>query len=160
MQLPAVINQPLSVAVATSRQERQLSTFLTLAAEQPDEARANLPACLREALPMLIEDAAVRCEPATAQEIGAALSKTLSTGIGGPMSDAERAEWQFTLADHMHEIPADLAIEALKAARETCTRAGEVLPFVMQYVEGYPARRRARLQSLIKLADVAGVSID
>jgi hypothetical protein len=122
--------------------------------------RASLPAYLREALPVLVEVEAMRCAPATAEQIGAALSKTLSTGMGGPMSDSERAEWQLTLADHMREIPADLALEALKNARENCTRSSEVLPFVMRYVEGYPARRRARLQSLIKLADVAGVSID
>lgn len=159
-QLPALANQPPSEVAATLRRDRKLSTFLTLAAEQPDEARANLPAYLRAALPILVEDEAARCAPATGEQIAAALSKTLSTGIGGPMSDAERREWQITLADDMRDIPADLALEALRQARRSCTRAGEVLPFVVGYVEDYPARRRARLQSLIKLADVAGVSID
>lgn len=159
-QLPAVTGRPLAEVAAMLRQDRQLQSFLTLAEEAPDQARANLPAYLRSALPMLVEHAMQRCAPADPVVLTEALTRTLAQGMGGPMSDSERAEWYQVLNEDMRDIPGDLALEALREARRHCTRASEVLPFVHRFVEDYPARRRARLKSLINLADVAGVEID
>jgi endo-alpha-1,4-polygalactosaminidase (GH114 family) len=109
---------------------------------------------------MLIEHAAAEVAPADIDDLTTALTRTLGQGMGGPMSAADRELWQLNMIDDLQEIPGDLAIEALAKARQHCRRASEVLPFVIEYVEDYPARRRNRLAQLIQLADVAGVAID
>ena len=159
-QLPALVTDPTSAIVAMWRQDRRLGTFCTLAEECPDEARANLPASLREALPMLVDHAVAQSAPADHDALTLELTRCLANGMGGPMKEKERTEWQLSLVADLQEIPADLAIEALRKARQTCTRAAEVLPFVFSYVEDLPARRRARLRQLITLADVVGVPIE
>lgn len=75
------------------------------------------------------------------------------------MTPGEREQWVLSVMDDMRDIPGDLALEAIREARKVCTRAAEVLPFVVSYVEDFPARRRRRLQRLLVLADVAGVEV-
>jgi hypothetical protein len=115
-----------------------------------------LPADLRAALPALIADARMRCGPADEMKLASELTQTLSM-LGGPMSHAERIEWQVSMQDDLRDIPGDLAIEGVRDARRTCRRREEVLPHVREYAEDYPARRRAQLQRLMTLATVAGV---
>lgn len=112
------------------------------------------------ALPQIIADEVRRCEPCSLDKLTTLLSATLATGMGGPMSVEERHQWLTVVAADLSEIPADLAVEALTKARRSCRFASEVLPFIFEYVGDLGARRRRRLQSLIHLADVAGVAID
>lgn len=114
---------------------------------------------LRVALPALIEHENARCQPMEGDRLTSALTETLAL-CGGNLQQSDRITWQLAFASNVQDIPADLLLEALRESRGKCRFADEILPFVREYVGDYPARRRARLASIIQLADVAGVEID
>lgn len=156
-QVPALIASSTQI-VATFKQDRRLAMYCARATENP-EAVADLPADIRAALPVLIDDMAGRCAPLGPDPMTAEFTQTLAL-IGGAMPHNERVEWQIAMGAELQEVPADLARGAMQHARRTCRRAAEVLPCVIAYVEDYPARRRARLVELTRLADVAGVEYE
>lgn len=145
-----------AVDATTWRQDRRLSTFSTLATESPAEVAANLPADIRAALPAIIAFEAARCAPATNEQVIAALTQTMAL-IGGVMDQKDRLLWQVAAAEELKAIPADLAIEGLKRARQTCRRPSDIVAAVFEYVGDLGRRRRARVDSLIILARVASV---
>jgi hypothetical protein len=157
--LVPVDNRPQAVIVASLRQDRRLATFCTLAVEQPDVARANLPADIRAALPALVEDAADQCQPLDTDAMTAALTESLALN-GGGMSQSDRSAWILAMTAALQDVPADLAMEAIQHARLRCSYAAQTLPTITEYLEDYPRRRKARLKRLIALADAAGVHID
>jgi len=109
---------------------------------------------------MIVASAAAAAAPADPDLLSYELTRLLTNGMGGPMPEKERQEFLIGIADDMRDIPAALALEAVRQARKNCTRAAEVLPFITRYVEDYPYRIRRRLQRLLTLAEVAGVRID
>jgi len=154
------LDRSVATSVATLIQPSELEKFCVLADQHPDKLCANLPASLPAALPAIIADAAAAVAPADENALRVALTRTLSSGMGGPMPEGEREQWILSLMDDMRDIPGDLALEAIRKARGACTRAAEVYPFIVAYVEDYPARLRRRLQRLVRLAEVAGVDVE
>lgn len=144
-------------SAACLRRDRTLSTFCVLVAEQPDRAAADLPAYLREALPIAIADEINRCAPLEPEQMIAELTQTLSLHTN--TSQEDRKTWLLAASVELESIPADLAREALAEARRACRFTGDVIPFVFNYVADYPARRRKRLANLQLLARVAGVNL-
>lgn len=77
--------------------------------------------------------------------------------VAGFLGEEERRETMAVLALHLRAVPADLAVDALRHARETCRSVNLLLPTITEYLEDYPARRRAQRDRYIALARVAGV---
>lgn len=129
---------------------------MTISIEEPQKLAGRIPSDICEALPSLVNYWVQQCHPlsndAMTQHLGAMLR--LMTGFQSP---DERKETMGVLAIHLRSVPADLAADAIRHASVTCRHVSQVLPTITEYLEDYPARRRAQRDRYIALARVAGV---
>jgi len=107
-------------------------------------------------LPLLIFDAEASLAPAKPADITPALTRTL-TILGGVLGQEDRTAWQVAAAAEFMDLPGDLVIDGLGEARQNCRRISEVVFFVFDYAKRTARRRRERLDSLLKLAELASL---
>jgi hypothetical protein len=70
--------------------------------------------------------------------------------------EVQKEEWIALALDDLSDLPWELVLEALPLVRRMAKFEGEVVPFVIEYVEPREARMRAQLRLVEKLIEVAG----
>jgi len=154
----ARIQTPAETAanVATYKQDAMLLGYLTQCTENASVIQGRVPERIKAMLPSLVADAHAALRPAQPNDVGPAMTRTL-TILGGVMGQEDRTAWQVAAGVEFMDLPGDLVLAGLEDARRNCRRISEVVFWVFDYSKRTTQRRRERLDSLLKLAELAAL---
>lgn len=120
------------------------------------EARAReLISTVADYLPEALTECRARLAPAPLTEVNAKLSSLLTLSAGSGFSEDDRAEWLVAATDATKGIPADILDVAFKVARAKADHPSKIIPAMMACFQGPWAARRAALQRVRKMMDMA-----
>lgn len=119
-----------------------------LASEDP--RTPVIPEDIAAGLPALVQDAEIACAPLSDQDLMLECT-AVAAAIGLGASQKEKTEWIASAIVQLSRFPAGLVREALQDAPLNVSHLNNVIRFVADYCEDYPARMALRRDRLIQL---------